>query len=73
MNTLTYLNNLRPAIPLSVEYPCNQMSNGELRRHMMQSAILINGEKVEPYEEMDYPVFSLVFFPNSKTRRCTLV
>jgi hypothetical protein len=41
MNVLQYLNNLRPAIPMSVERPCTIMSNGELRRHMLQGAVLI--------------------------------
>jgi len=49
------------------------MSNGELRRHMAQGAVLINGETVTPDEPMDFPVFSLVFFPNSKNRRTTII
>jgi len=73
MNALQYLNSLRPAIPMSVEKPCIEMSNGELRRHMKQGAILINGESITPEEEIDFPVFSLVFFPKSQNRRTTLV
>jgi hypothetical protein len=49
------------------------MSGGELRRHMAQGAVLINGETVTPDEPMDFPVFSLVFFPKSEKRRTTLV
>ena len=73
MNVLQYLNGLRPAIPMSAERPCTVMSNGELRRHMLLGAVLINGETVTPDEPMDFPVFSLVFFPNSKNRRTTIV
>jgi len=58
---------------MSAERPCTAMSNGELRRHMLQGAVLINGETVAPDEEMDFPVFSLVFFPNSKNRKTTIV
>ncbi len=73
MNVLTWLNNLRPALPYSIEQPCKPMSNGELRRHMQQGGVLVNGERVSPDEPMDFPVFSLVFFPKSPTRRTTLV
>ena len=58
---------------MSVEKPCTEMINGELRRHMKQGAIIINGEKIAPDEEIDFPVFSLVLFPKSEKRRTTLV
>jgi hypothetical protein len=73
MNAMQYLNSLRPAIPFSAEKPCLLMSNGELRRHVLQGAVLINGETITPEEEIDFPVFSLVFFPNSTKRRTTIV
>ena len=73
MNTLQWLNSLRPALPMSIEQPCKSMSNGELRRHMQQGGVLVNGERVTPDERMDFPVFSLVFFPKSAARRTTLV
>lgn len=72
MQVIEYLNNLRPAIPLSIEKPRQKMSNSELRRHCLQGGVLINTERVTPTEEVDFPVFSLVFFPKS-TRRTTLV
>ena len=79
MNALQWLNSLRPALPLSIEQPpskeqpAQQMSNGELKRHMQQGGALVNGEKLAPDERIDFPVFSLVFFPKSATRRTTLV
>ena len=73
MTALQYLNTLRPAIPMSAEHPCTQMSNGELRRHIQQGAVLINGERIDPNEPIDFPVFSLVFFPKSNNRKTTLV
>jgi hypothetical protein len=70
---LQFLNSLRPALPLSIEQPCKPMSNGELRRHMQQGGVLVNTERVTPDEPIDFPVFSLVFFPKSQARRTTLV
>ena len=73
MNALQFINSLRPAVPMSIEAPCKPMSNGELRRHMQQGGVLVNGERITPDEPIDFPVFSLVFFPKSAGRRTTLV
>jgi hypothetical protein len=79
VKALQFLNGLRPALPLSIEQagdktqPHKPMSNGELRRHIQQGGVLINGERVAPDEEIDFPVFSVVFFPKSATRRVTIV
>ena len=73
MNALQWLNSLRPALPMSIEQPCKAMSNGELKRHMQQGGVLVNGERVVPDEPIDFPVFALVFFPNSAARRTTIV
>ena len=73
MNALQWFNSLRPALPMSIETPCKIMSNGELKRHMQQGGVLVNGESVTPDENIDFPVFSLVFFPKSTNRRTTLV
>jgi hypothetical protein len=79
MNCLQWLNSLRPALPLSLEQPptkdrpAQQMSNGELRRLMQQGGLLVNGERVTADETIDFPVFSLVFFPKSPARRTTIL
>jgi len=73
VNALQFLISLRPAIPMSIEKPCLPMSNGELRRLIQQGAVLINSERFSPDEVIDFPVFSLVFFPKSDKRRTTLV
>ncbi len=73
MTALQFLNSLRPALPMSTETPCTQMSNGELRRLMQQGAVICNGERLDPNELIDFPVFSLVFFPKSDKRKTTLV
>lgn len=78
MNVLTYLNQLRPALPCSAEHPFDRegkmrpMSNGELRRHLSSGAILINGGRYSWDQDIP-PVESLVFFPSSVKRRTTLV
>lgn len=73
VSVLSYLNGLRPAIPMSVEKPTTEMSNGELRRLISQGAVLINGESVVHNELVDFPVFSLVYFPRSTRKKTTLV
>jgi hypothetical protein len=73
MNALQWMNSLRPALPMSIEAPGKPMSNGELKRHMQQGGLLVNGERVTADERIDFPVFSLVFFPKSAARRTTLV
>ena len=49
------------------------MSNGELRRTIEQGGVLINTEKVGVNEEINFPVFSIVFFPKSVSRKTTVV
>ena len=87
MNVLTYLNSLRPALPLSVERKwkdgeCLPMSNAELRRLIEQRAVLLNGETDWKWdEEAPSFVWQLVFFPKSTkpkgntqfARRTTLI
>lgn len=73
MNTLDYLIGLRPALPFSSEKPCTPVSNSELKRWIANGTILINTERVVAEEIIDYPVFSLVFFPKSEKRRTTIV
>ena len=79
VTALAWLNSLRPALPLSIEQPPSKdkpaqpMSNGELKRHMQQGGVLVNGERVTPHEPINFPVFSLVFFSKSTTRKTTLL
>lgn len=73
MNMLTFLNSLRPAIPYSAEKPNTICSNSELRRWMANGSVLVNSEKVVWDEPVDFPVFSIVFFPKSDKRKTTIV
>lgn len=47
-------------------------SYGELKRWLMNKAVLVNGETVEWNEPMDFPIISFVLFPKSKLHRTTL-
>lgn len=71
MTALAWLLSLRPALPMSVERPCTQTSNGEVRRWFKNQAVLVNGVAVAADTPID-TVESLVLFPRSPTRRCTL-
>jgi hypothetical protein len=73
MTGLQYLQSLRPAIPMSTETPCTHTSNGELKRWMLNGAVLLNGRALRPDDEVaPSRVESLVFFPKSP-RRTTIV
>lgn len=72
-NTLTFLNSLRPALPFSSEKPCTAVSNSELRRWIANGSVLVNAERVAWDELIDFPVFSIAFFPASGKRKTTIV
>ena len=73
MTSLQFLQSLRPAIPMSVETPCTHTSNGELKRWMLNGAVILNGNRLKPDDTViPAHVQSLVFFPKSP-RRTTLV
>lgn len=57
---------------MSVETPNKVASSSELRRWIEQGSLVINSEKITPNEEMDFPIISVVMFPKSVIRRCTL-
>lgn len=72
MQALRFLLSLRPALPFSIERPCQVASNGEVARWLRNGAVHVNGQAVGPDTEVD-EVHSLVFFPSSPRRRCTLL
>jgi hypothetical protein len=57
---------------MSTERPCTIASNSEIRRWADGGMVEINGLKMKATDKVNYPIKSLVFFPNSK-RRTTLV
>ena len=59
-------------VPMSIEKPCTHPSNSELRRWVDQKAVVINGKHVKSDDEVEFPVNSMVFFPNGK-RKTTVI
>lgn len=57
----------------SIESPKKPASNSELRRWITQQSLHINGEPVTVDEVLDYPLHTVVLFPKSQRRRCTLL
>lgn len=47
-------------------------SNGAIRRMLDNKAVEINGRRMAPHDQVDFPIASLVLYPKS-TRRTTLV
>lgn len=43
-------------------------SNSELKRWCHNQAVIFNGESVTWDEEIDFPIISLVLFPNGKNK-----
>ena len=42
-------------------------SNGELKRWIKNNALVLNGFRVVDFnEEIDYPLFSVILFPNNR-------
>ncbi len=57
----------------STEKPCQRASNSELRRWIRDASVEINGYcERDPFEVIDYPVFSVVIHPKSRKRRTTI-
>jgi hypothetical protein len=73
MTALEFLISMRPAIPMSAERPCTETSNGELKRWMLNNAVLINKKSVKPQDILEFPIIQSVFFPKSETRKTTVI
>jgi hypothetical protein len=48
------------------------VSASELKRWCMNRVLHINGEVVSWDEVLDFPIISVVLFPNNQVKRCTL-
>ena len=48
------------------------VSASELKRLIQNKAVHANGEALIWDEPMDFPITSLVMFPNNENKRCTL-
>lgn len=73
MNALTFLVKLRDEAHCC---PWNnrQMlaTNSDLRRWIMDGAVLFNGERMDWKEEIDFPLHAVVFFPKSNSKRVSI-
>ena len=62
-----------PYLPVSIERPLSgKPSNSEKRRWLTNKAVLVNGVRPTPDEEIKYHITELVFFPRGK-RKTTMV
>lgn len=50
-----------------------QPSRSEIRRWCEQQAVLLNGQRVHWSTAVSFPVWQLIFFPNSRDQRVTFV
>ena len=67
MTTLEFLKQIKH-LPTSVERPCTRPSNAELKRWIRNGSVIFNSEKCQVEEEIDFPIFSLIFFPKGKRK-----
>ncbi len=52
----------------SREKPGSMATRSEIKRWIQNKAVRFNAETVEWNEEIDFPIISLVLFPESKTK-----
>lgn len=57
----------------SQEKKIGVMSNSELRRIVDQGALRINGRPIKAKDDIEFPITSVVLFPKSDKKRCTLL
>ena len=57
--------------PHSIERS-GEASWSEVRRWFQNEAVEVNGTRPKPNDPLEWPVWSIVFFPGSKVRRTTV-
>jgi hypothetical protein len=57
----------------SIEKSCAKATNSEIRRWFKNKAVIISGRTPSWDEEVIFPVGELILFPQSKTRRTSIV
>lgn len=72
VDALSFVVSMRPAVPMSTERPCEIASNSEIRRWLDQGSVVINGVRPQAKQLITFPVTQLVFFPNSRRKKCTV-
>ncbi len=48
-------------------------SNSQRRRWLENSSILINGKKPKPFDEIEFPIWQLIFFPKNQKSKCSFI
>lgn len=70
---LQFLISLKPHLPMTMNgNKPEEPSNSEIRRWLQQNAVIINGKKPQPGDDIEFPIYSLIFFPKSQKSRCTM-
>ena len=74
MTAYEYLKSFREwsALPMSIERPCTEATNSELKRWLKNSAVIINGKKPKPNDKIEFPITELVYFSKGK-RKTTVI
>ena len=73
MRAIDYLKGLpREWMPKSVERGIKSPSNADLKRWLTMGAITINNKRPSPLDNIELPIYELIFFPNGK-RRTTII
>ncbi len=73
MNVLQFMKRLNEICYFrSIEKKGELASNSEIQRWVNQGSVLFNGERVDHKELVDFPITSVVLFPSSPSKRCTL-
>lgn len=74
INAFQWLSNMNKVCQfMSVEKPAIKASGSELRRWLINGNVEVNFQKIGPEDPWPPIVKSVILFPKSKTRRCTLI
>jgi hypothetical protein len=74
MTAIQYLRSLHEVCCFqSQERHTGAATGSELARWIKSKALHVNGNAVAPNEALAFPITSVVLFPGSKRKRCTLL
>jgi hypothetical protein len=74
MTGIQYLRSLHEVCQFqSQERRIGAATNSELGRWLKSKALHINGHPIAPTEQIEFPIVSVVLFPASTKRRCTIL
>jgi hypothetical protein len=71
MNALEFIKGFDHLPMVEKQNKAIKISNKEKKRLLENSAVLLNGKRPKPNDEIEFPVWQLIFFPKSDTKRCT--